>query len=735
MMINSPMLPEQGFVGGKKIKEGCRVMKAFFDKCLVVGVMTVFVASCATTQDSQTTSVPSSGKSSAISAGKPASGEISGPLTTPKEGKEIPLQEMYPGSGSFVNSSRGGAPADSEGEVTLNFQNSPITEVVKTILGDILGVNFAINDAVTGSVSMRTARPVSQDALISVLDNLLRMNGAAIIKSQDFYEIVPIDEGALAGLSPTTRLSADRGYQMLVVPLHYIGAKEMARILEPVKSGKAMVQADEFRNLLMLAGTQGELFNLRETIAIFDVDQLSGMSVGLFRMQNVDASTMINELETIFGDNASGPLAGMVRFSVMERLNALLVITPQKKYLQDVELWVKRLDQADNPNGMNMYVYYVQNGKAENLADLLNQLFEGKRRSAVAMARSKPSQKPAAPAVEGQPPAAPIRANEEVSSIEVGDVTIIPDTENNALLVLATPTDYAEVEKAMQKLDVLPMQVLVEASIVEVTLEKELQYGLQWFMKNTHGKYGGIGGLNISNDAGSPPGGIPALTGALADPANFTYAIFDAAGTRALLNAISGDSRLDVLSSPSLMVLDNQTATIRVGDQVPIRTSETSNISSGEVVDDQFRSNITSQIQYRDTGVTLEVTPRVNSGGMVMLDITQRVDDVDETTTSSIDSPTILQREITTSVAVQSGETIVLGGLIRDNKEKSDNGIPFLKDIPIAGYLFKGEKTTKSKTELVVMITPSAVANPEEARQVTEEYKSKLQGVDLSAFK
>ncbi|TNF08294.1 MAG: type II secretion system protein GspD [Gammaproteobacteria bacterium] len=713
-------------------------MKEVFGKCLAVGLLSVLTTSCSTTEGPRTASAPPAEKVSKVSAKEPATAEISGPLTTLKESQDIPLKEVYPGSGGFVNASRGGAPADSEGEVTLNFQNSPIAEVVKTILGDILGVNFAINDAVTGTVSMRTARPVAQDALIPVLDNLLRMNGAAIVKSQDFYEIVPIDEGAISGLTPSTRLSADRGYQMLVVPLQYIGAKEMARILEPVKSGKAVVQADEFRNLLMLAGTHGELFNLRETVAIFDVDQLQGMSVGLFRMQNVDAATMLAELETIFGDKASGPLAGMVRFTVMERLNALLVLTPQRKYLEDVEIWVKRLDQAENPHGMNMYVYYVQNGKAENLADLLNQLFEGKRRNAVAMAQRKPTPPPAPPAAEGEAQTTPSRANEEVSSIEIGDVTIIPDTENNALLVLATPTDYAEVEKAMQKLDVLPMQVLVEASIVEVTLDHELQYGLQWFLKNTHGKYGGIGGLNIPRDAGNPPGSLPTLAGTLGtatDFPNFTYAIFDAAGTRALLNAVSGDSRLDVLSSPSLMVLDNQTATIRVGDQVPIRTSETSNVSSGEIVDDEFRSNITSQIQYRDTGVTLEVTPRVNAGGMVMLDITQRVDDVSTTTSSTIDSPTILQREITTSVAVQSGETIVLGGLIREDKEKSDGGIPFLKDIPIAGYLFKGEKTTKSKTELVVMITPSAVANPEEARQVTEEYKSKLQGVDLSAFK
>ena len=218
----------------------------------------------------------------------------------------------------------------------------------------------------------------------------------------------------------------------------------------------------------------------------------------------------------------------------------------------------------------------------------------------------------------------------------------------------------------------------------------------------------------------------------LDDPVNFTYRIFDAARTKAVLNAIAGDSRVDVLSSPSLMVLDNKTAVIRVGDQVPIRTEESTNTSSS-TIDDEGRigNNVTSRIQYRDTGVTLEVTPRVNSGGMVIMEVTQRVDDVDETTTSGIDSPTILQREITTSVAVQSGETIVLGGLIREDTEVADGGVPFLKDIPGLGSLFRSERTANNKTELVVMITPSAIANPEEARIVTQEYKSKLEGVDL----
>ncbi len=719
---------------------------------LFSALVLISATSCTSTADTRQsgTTVAADVGAAPAPTGAPTGLEQSAPLSLQLEGNEpstdVPLREIYKGSGSFVNpSSRAAGGAAAEGDVTLNFQDSPIAEVVKTIIGDILGENYVIGEGVGGVVSMRTTRAIPRDSLISVLDNLLRMNGAAVIKNDSYYEVVAIDDSGITGLSPDLKLSADRGYQVQIVPLRYIGAKAMAKMLEPVKSGKATVMVDEFRNILTIAGSQSELFSLRDTISIFDVNQLQGMSVGLFRVQNVEAQTMLDELQAIFGDSAEGPLAGMVRFSVIERLNALMVITPQERYLTDAEVWIRRLDQSENPHGTNMYVYYVQNGVAEHLAELLTELFEGKRRDDMARdqrdsARAQPRTATSgtttqADGAEGESAGGTSGSGTRgggVSSTDIGNISIIPDTQNNALVILASATDYAQVEKAVKKLDVQPMQVLVEASIVEVTLSDELEYGLQWFFKDSHGKFGGRGGLNIPAD-----GDVSALVGALADPVNFTYRVFDAAGTRAILNAIAGDSRVDVLSSPSLMVLDNSTATIRVGDQVPIRTEESTNTSSLFRDDDgdTIGGNVTSRIQYRDTGVTLEVTPRVNAGGMVVMEVTQRVDDVKETDTSGIDSPTILQREINTSVAVQSGETIVLGGLIRENKEVSDGGVPFLKDIPGLGYLFKNERTAKTKTELVVMITPSAIANPGEARGVTHEYKNKLRGVDLTGIK
>lgn len=633
--------------------------------------------------------------------------------------------EVYLGSGRFL--AKGvthniSGPNNAAGDVTLNFESSPIREVVKTILGDILKLNYTIDEAVTGNVSMRTTRPISHDALLSTLESLLQVNGAVLIKNRDFYEILALSDGAVpSGLTASTRLDATKGYQVLVVPLQYIGAGQMNKIIETVKTKKSKVVVDDYRNILLLVGPHGELANIRQTIGVFDVDQLQGKSVGFFRLENVDAVTILSELEVIFGDSAEGPLAGLVEFIEVERLNAILVISAQKQYLQRAETWIRRLDQAENLNGANMYVYHVQNGKAENLADILSQLFDTRRKADLSRSVREGSRASAGNAKNGaKKPGAKIQKSQSAGILDVGEVSIIADAENNALVISSTPGDYKGIEKALKKLDVLPLQVLVEASIVEVTLDNELQYGLQWFFKNQHGKFNAVGGLNIPSSGNV----LDTLNGVL-NPADFTYALFDAAGTRAVLNAVAGDSRLDVLSSPSLMVLDNHTATIRVGDQVPIRTSETTNTASDDL-------NTTSQIQYRDTGVTLEVTPRVNAGGMVVMDITQRVDDVNQTDSSGIDSPTIIQREITTSVAVQSGETIVLGGLIRENKQGANRGIPFLKDIPYVGFIFGGTEKIKSKTELVVMIKPVAVASSNQARSVTEEYRKKMQGVDFS---
>ncbi|MCC6075305.1 type II secretion system secretin GspD [Pseudomonas sp. GCM10022188] len=659
--------------------------------------------------------------------------DTASPVEAPVRG---PRAEIYRGTGATVNLAGGSAAAaEAEGDITLNFQQTEIAEVVKVIMGEILGLNYVLDQNVTGTVSLQTSRPLTREALLPTLETLLEVNGAALIRSQNFYEIVPLEAAPSAGLVPRLDTKQMRGYQLLVVPLRYISAAELMKILEPLKPSKGLMTVDERRNLLMVAGSQEELNNIRETVQLFDVDQLRGMSVGLFRLQSVEAGVVLKELETIFGDASGGPLAGMMRFLPIERLNALLVITPQSKYLDDAQAWIERLDRAEGGQGSSMFVYYVQNGKAETMAEVLTQLFEGKAKPKTegesgngngSMDTNAPP--PLTPA-EGEAPAAEPAPAEPVligpggegTSLAVGEVSIIADEENNALLIMATATDYDKVLKAIQKIDILPLQVLVEATIVEVTLEDELRYGLQWFFKNS---IGGMRGLAVLG-AGRPLVGPTDLT-----PTG-SYTVIEDGEARVLLDLLARDSKLNVVSSPTLMVLDNRTASIRVGDQVPIRTSETTNTSGVVAEPEDPSALVTSTIQYRDTGVLLEVTPRVNAGGMITLEITQEVNDVSDTQTSGIDSPTINQRRIATNVAIQSGETLVLGGLIKEDEGRASEGLPYLRHIPVLGWLFGSQGKSKSRTELVVMLTPTAVTKLDEAREVTREYRNKLKDVTL----
>jgi general secretion pathway protein D len=670
------------------------------------------------------------------------------------EARKRPLPpEIYAGSGEFIDAkaaSRSAVTAAGDGKFTMNFRGADLKEVIKTILGDLLKANYIIDDKVRGQVNLETRRPIGPDELIPTLEALLRTQGAVLTRSDSVYQIVPQGAALTGPVSTNVTLQRDRGYQVLVVPLRYIAAKEIEKILKPLSPPNGLVQVDARRNLVFLAGTESELANMLKTVDTLDVDQFAGMSIGLFRLSAVDVKTIRRELEEIFGEG--GPEGAMLRFVPLERMNAFLVITPQPKYLDRVQEWIKRLDRVDEGASAGLYVYYVQNSRATHLAEVLGPLFgiESAKRDALPPARLAPGTRPgqirsdsgaaraggvgapalggqavlqpAASAADGRPLAlsSPEGALPRTGSgeLDVGTVSIIADDRRNALIVKATAADYAKIEQVIRKLDIWPFQVLIEATIVDVELSDELSLGVEWFLK------GRLGGRSTQSrlDLGGP-GIAPLVPG-------FSYTILDSANSiRAVLNTLASESKLKVVSSPTMMVLDNHKASIRVGDQVPVRTSEATGLNTSAT-----SPIIASSIDYKDTGVLLEVTPRVNASGMVHMEIHQEVNDVSATTSSGIDSPTINQRRINTTVAVQDGETVVLGGLIRDRKSGSEAGVPFLHHLPILGWLFKSRTDSASRSELIVVITPSAVRDQAEARAVTDEMQRRLTEITLPAW-
>jgi general secretion pathway protein D len=670
---------------------------------------------------------------------------------------ETVAQVIERGSGTFVRRPSRATTATltraATGEVTLNVVDADIREVIRMVLQDALGANYVIDPTVQGTVTVQTSEPVPPDDLAAILDAVLRVNGAALVQDGDLYQVVPIDQARISGATPTIYplpQAGTAGFAIRIVPLEFISTDEAMRLLEPFAPGGGTVQADPSRRLLLLAGAPRELDTLNDLIASFDVDWLAGMSFGLFPLDTASVSDLVPELQEVFGGPEAGPLADVVRFVPIERLNAVLVISAQPAYLDRVRTWIDRLDRVGEGEEPQTYVYRVQNGRAADLAGVLSETFgvttatvgpsdllapglepvavgssgfaigesevetgeeaDVEPRRPTGAARSG---RGAAPSGFGAPRAG-IESRTPTgleSAFEGEDVRIIADETTNSLVIRASPRAYEEIESALRQLDIVPLQVLIEATIAEVTLRGELRYGVEWFFRYGDVSFASTTGL-VDNIADSLPE-VP--------PLGFA-ALFSNADVRAVFNALERVSDLNVISSPQLLVLNNQTARLQVGDQVPIATQ-----SAVSIIDPE--APVVNSIEQRDTGVILSVTPRVNNSGLVIMEIDEETSDPIQTESSNIDSPTIQQRRVASTVAVQTGQTVVLGGLIRDSRTEANTGIPVLRNLPIVGPLFGVTSDESLRTELLVVITPRVIQNPDQARAVTEELRQRLRGL------
>ncbi|MEW8406141.1 MAG: type II secretion system secretin GspD [Candidatus Thiodiazotropha taylori] len=644
--------------------------------------------------------------------------------------------ELFYGTGKFVKQGRsGGRPGAREsatGDITLNFEKADLREVVQTVLGELLDENYILDPAVKGTVTIQTGKSLPKADLLPTLETLLRMNGAAMVLVDGIYRILPLSKAIQGQQVPRLADGSapiPAGYALQVVPVKYIGVREMAQILQPLAPVNSVIRVDATRNLLVLGGTSGELAGMLETIQLFDVDWMEGLSVGFFPLKYAKVSTVTKELQAIVGSMDSNPLEGMFRVVPVDEAGGILVVTPQKRYLDRVAEWIPRLDRVDSQEsgtGQKLYVYRVQNGDAGDLADMLQQLFSvsgaTQKKSKSAQVAPGKTKKTLTSSTDSE--------SKSLSSTSVARMTffgslgddskseirVVADDKHNSLVITATPSQYANMLDALEKLDVRQLQVMVEATIIEVALKDTLRYGLQWAFN------GDVDGDNFISQGGLTIGsGGPTDLSYLLPGFNFSL-LRSASDVRAIFNALAEDSLVRVLSSPSLMVLDNETASIQVGDEVPVVTQQQQSTTDST-------SAIINSVDYRDTGVLLEVTPRVNPGGLVTLEVTQEVSDASTTTSSSVNSPTISTRKIESTVAVQNGEALILGGLIRDQGSSGSSGLPFLSNIPLIGWLFGQESDSSQRTELVVVLVPTVVFNSNDNRQVVESFRAKLQGL------
>ena len=668
------------------------------------------------------------------------------PSEAPSVATDAPVNrapQLFPGSGRLVGTPPvHSAPRASTGEgIQLQFVDTEISTVVASVIGDGLGAPVLVDPSIKGTMTLQSSRPLGSGELIPALEAALQVHGYAVVNVDGTYHIVPIKDAArsVRGLRNADS-KARPGFSIQIVALKYVSATEMQKTLEPFAPAGGILRVDEGRNLLLLAGTSQEIATMQDVIQTFDVDWLAGMSFGIFDLKYVDSATLANELKDVFADPRS-PLNGIVRLVPISRLNALLVVTPQSRYLADVQQWIQRLDLGGASPGRRIYVYDVQNAKAGDLARSLSRILGIATADAgfdSVLGSGAPLGYSAAPvsgapvgssgAATQSPPLSQgqfgtrtslgngtgntgtLRAPSLSAGSASGDAAalrIVPNDDNNSLLILASPSEFGLIESALKRLDLPPRQVLIEATLAEITLTKELKYGVQWSRIGTKGT------ATLSE----------ATTGAVAQAfPGFSYIYTGSTSVKAVLNAIESTTKVNILSNPKLMVLNNHEAQIQIGNQVPVTVQSAVSVGAAG-------SPIVNSVQLLDTGVILRVTPRVNQNGLVTLDITQEVSDAVKNTTSGIDSPTIEQRKISSTVSVHSGDTIALGGLISENVSKSNGGVPFLERIPILGAEFRNSDDSKNRNELVILITPRVVRDDTELHQAMDDLRYEFRAI------
>ena len=652
--------------------------------------------------------------------------EQTAPESPPPAVKTPTQRQLIRGNQQFVRAPAAQPVAKEEGgDIVFNFADQPIEAVINSVMGDLLHENYSITQGVKGNVSFSTSKPVDKQQALSILETLLSWTDNAMIKQGDRYVILPASQAVAGKLVPQMSVAQpSSGLSARLFPLRYISATEMQKLLKPFARENAFLLVDPARNVLSLAGTPDELANYQDTIDTFDVDWLKGMSVGVFGLQRASVAELMPQLQSLFGPDSGMPLAGMLRFLPIERTNSVVAISSQPQYLSEVGDWIRTIDEGGG-NEPQMYVYDVRNMKAADLAKYLRQIYGTGAIKDDTPAKVAPGLRTTTLSslntggLQNNPPAAEAPEPEEkevapTNALEAG-TRITAQKSSNQLLVRTRPAQWKEIEAAIKRLDNPPLQVQIETRILEVKLTGELDLGVQWYLGRLAGNSSSTTVANASGSPGALGGG-----GAGLGATDSLFYSFVSSNLQVALHALETNGRTQVLSAPSLVVMNNQPAQIQVGDNIPINQTT---VNTGDA------DTTLSSVEYVQTGVILDVVPRINPGGLVYMDIQQQVSDAESQSANSDTpvNPRISTRSVSTQVAVQSGQTVLLGGLIKQDNGESVSAVPYLGRVPGLRWLFGSTSKSKDRTELIVLITPKVITSSGQARQVTDDYRQQMQ--------
>jgi len=670
------------------------------------------------------------------------------------------------------------------GGIEISLMDAEVRDVVRLLLSDILGRNFIIAEDVRGRLSVQTARGIDQSEVLPLLDGLLNSIGATAVDSGSVIQIMRRQNARAVG-SPVTGPS-DRqafGFVTEIIPLRFIGVAEFRRVLDPLVREALVLSQDEARNILVVSGPAREIETVREAARTFDQDWLSGRAVALVPLRNARPADVVRGLSSLFGVDEGGT-SPVIRIRPIERLNAVLIVATRPELLRRAESWTRTFDQTVEGDEPRMFVYRVQARRAGELANVLDRLMGGQGSAAP---DGDPLRDPGSSQAglggglrgndgasgftgaagrqlqgaqgfgqgmgqgmgqgggqglgqgltqgggqggsQGGAQAGGQSGTAEPGAGQLADTERLPrvvaDEGNNALLIYGTPFQFREISSVLQQLDVLPAQALIQASVIEVTLNDNLRFGVQYFLQNADSNFlmttapaqqqGGTSGNSLLGQLANVVSLVPQAPG-------FAYFLGYQDRVRLLVEALSQVTQARIVSAPRMAVMDRQLATIQVGDQVPIATQQLTTQTT-------VAPTIVNSIALRDTGVILRVRPRIGAGGAVTLEIEQEVSDVVPTTSSQLNSPTIRQRRARTVVSVQDGETVAVGGMIRDAAQDTRTGIPVLNRIPYIGALFGTTGGQRQRTELLIVLTATVIRDAQGMREATDELRSQMRAI------
>ncbi|WGR97085.1 type II secretion system secretin GspD [Bradyrhizobium sp. ISRA443] len=712
----------------------------------------------------------------------------------------LPRQSQPVGTaGATAGSNRAGSPAIYEGAAItsvsderpqltssgngfdLNFENTPVATVAKVVLGDILQVGYTIDPRVQGTVSLVSVRPVPKSDIIFVLEDALRLSGVVLLHDASGYRLTPLGDAVGAGRVDAAAAHPEPGFGVSVVPLQYVSAQTLLKLMDSFATRAGTVRADTTRNLLLIQGTGAERRTAVDTAMSFDVDWMRGQSVGIFPISSGPPAPIIAELEKIVDSGENGLSQNVVKFEPIARLNAVMVVSKRPEMLRTAATWIKRLDHADTAR-TTVHVYHVKYGEARQIARVLtdmflggsgasslldsadNQVAPGSGTSATSSADrlSLNANNPAtansfaARGGTGNGSSTPGLGTQGTNSggnnggtLDSGrgatssgngqpmlpDVRITPDATNNSLLIYADQANYRIIESTLLQIDQPQVQVAIDATIAEVTLNNTLSYGVQAYITGQNLGLRPNSGSILNTQAAQAPAttvdsstGVASVTGSLTNAfinqafPGFNFLVGSATQPSLILDALHAVTNVKVLSNPSLVVVNNQVATLQVGDVVPVSTGSATVLTTSNTV--------VNTIDYRNTGIILRVSPRVSVNGTVRLDIEQEISNVPNTGTASTPNltPTISERRVKSQISVANGQTVLLAGLISEQQNGARNAIPVLDQIPGLGDAFGHQSNSTQRTELIIFIRPQIIRDGSDAHVVAEELRSKLRG-------